>query len=196
MSKNEIAVETETETPPIPAPLPIKATRVQAVTAASLVSDLAGAMPTPTDKAGKTEKETEGETTSVQTDANGTPFDANRHAVKPDGTPRIDKKGRYYSNKLGREKATTATAPTSNRPAPSFTDPLTGASITSTDEPFASGGNSGPVVDQFSAMAEMYLAMLYAPAIAIFSVEAKPDADQHEALKGQLTISLRHSGAK
>ena len=203
MPKNEKPTETENETAPAaPIEPAAPAARVQTVTAGSLVSDLAAAMPEPTSKAGKTDQDDAPAPANEHIDANGTPFDAKRHAVKKDGTPRIDKKGRFYSNALGRPHAGTGgkltpdRPPVPTRPAPSFTDPTTGAPITSAGEPFAAGANAGPISDQFGPMAEMYLAMLYAPAVAIFSVEAKPDADQHEALKGQLTIALRHSGAK
>lgn len=203
MPKNEKPNETENETAPAePVALPAPASRVQTVTAGSLVSDLAAAMPEPTARAGKTDHDDVPTPAGNNIDANGTEFDAKRHAVKKDGSPRIDKKGRFYSNALGRPhagnqaKITPERPPVPNRPAPSFTDPATGAPITSAGEPFSAGANAGPIEDQFAPMAEMYLAMLYAPAVAIFSVEAKPDSDQHEALKGQLTIALRHSGAK
>lgn len=70
-------------------------TETQVLTADSLAAPLAGAMPEPTGNIPPDEG---------TTDDAGVVFDPSKHAANADGTPKKDKRGRFYPAKLGRPR--------------------------------------------------------------------------------------------
>ncbi len=164
--------------------------QVTQTTAEELVAPLADRMPPVTESA-ETVSSAPVEPAVVRPqDDGGTPFDPDRHAVDEFGNPRKNRSGRYYSKLLGKKgegkggaagkKSETVRAqPTFNvddgSPAPS--------------------GENGPVQDQYDAMAEVYLQSAYGPLIVGFTDEARPDEQEHAALKIALANYLRFKQA-
>jgi len=72
-------------------------TETKVLTADALAAPLAGAMPEPTGSLPAIE-------TNETTDAAGVVFDPEKHASNPDGSPKKDKRGRFYPAKLGRPR--------------------------------------------------------------------------------------------
>lgn len=174
------------------------------IDAAALVSDLAANMPEVTPGVGDTER--------APTDAQGTEFREDYHAANGDGTPKTDKRGCFYPATSGRPKKAKFADPKRGKPAPSPAPkgspaptptnagggerpPPTFASVDGVPaEVLGAETPGGASVDpdaRFVLMADAYLRLGYAPIISILGIEAKPDADEHEALKQSLVPVLK-----
>lgn len=191
-------------TAPASTPAPESPIQVTPIDASTLVADLADNMPEVTP--GIDEKK-EG----PPPDVNGYEFRPGYHAAHEDGTPKVDSIGRYYPASTGRPKKAqfadpkrgkpapgSKKAPPPVRPAPTFAKVPTGAGA---PPPAQEGGGAG-FADaapefatnpdaRFEVMAESYLSMAYVPVVGLLGVEAKPDLNEHAALKQALVPVLK-----
>lgn len=192
----------KTPTAPEPAPEspPIAATPIDA---SVLVADLADNMPDVTP--GIDEKK-EG----PPPDVNGYEFRPGYHAAHPDGTPKVDSIGRYYPASTGRPKKAQFADPKRGKPAPGAkkTPPPVRPPPTFAKVPTGAGApppphdGGTPMADaapefatnpdaRFEVMAESYLVMAYVPVVGLLGAEAKPDPNEHAALKQALVPVLK-----
>lgn len=131
----------------------------------------------------------------VLRDSRGIKFSPARHQVNPDGAPKRNSKGNFIltdayraevaaglRRRSGASPVTSSSPAGAPRPAPQFND---GAPRGDPNIPAA------PVGDQYDAAAEMYLQITYGPVVVAFSENARPDGDDHSALKTALAQYLR-----
>lgn len=187
---------TEGDNPVNPAqstPLVENRSEAAGVTAETLVEPLAGAMPEPT--AGATDAPDPG--TSTPVDANGTEFDPDRHKAQADGTPAVDKKGRFYSKNLGTYTRQGAAAkkvsppPAPPRPKPTFAGAPAGSTPPPLGEAVPFNPNDTPITDQYFLLADVYLQTGYGPLMLMLGADVRPTTEEHLALRESLAAWLR-----
>ncbi len=167
---------------------------VSLVTPAEIVEPMGSRMPSVTE--GVTSTTPPAETSKPapvidQRDRRGEKFSPTRHKVDANGRPVVNAKGNFirseeyrkrYDSLTGKPKEPTGSAQTAttDKPAPSFNSPDKVSIKTET-----------PLQDEYDAAAEIYLQSAYGPTIIAFSEEARPDAEQHAALKTAVANYLR-----
>lgn len=124
-----------------------------------------------------------------ETDARGVVFDPVKHAATPDGKPKRNKNGYFYSNQTGKSK------PKKNKADLSGNAPPAGSSG-------SSGSSSGPgsipafvpPIDRYAISAEGYCQTGYAVATVLFDDSGwQPDSPaEHETMKTAVADTLRH----
>ena len=179
---------TEPESQPLPPPAE---TQTELVTAAEIVAPLGERMPPVTESIPETapaEAPKPAPMSAEIRDGKGTLFNAARHQVNPDGTPKRNGKGNFMlrndyrqgKGRAGQERATSQSPVVPGEP--SFADAT----------PAAPGQ---PVGDQFDAAAEVYLQAAYGPLQIAFGPDIRADAEDHFALKIAVANYLRATGA-
>lgn len=181
-------------------------TQAELVNAGTIVDMLGGRMPpvTETKEADKTAETSTTERTETKPlpdarDSRGTKF-SSRHQTNADGSPRKNKHGNFMTrtdyrelhdkaapNGQPRKAAPQSFSPAADRnePAPpSFNAPG------SAQKPVDPNVRE-PMPDEYDFAAEMYLQSGYGPLIVGFSEHARPDEEQHAALKVALANYLR-----
>lgn len=121
-------------------------------------------------------------------DAHGNIFRRSRHMVGDDGAPLLSKSGHFRIRREYREGLLRKGLGenSTERPAPSFNAP--GASGVAS----AVNGTSPAILsDEYDAAAEVYLQSAYGPVIIAFSEHARPDKEEHSALKVAVANYLR-----
>lgn len=181
------------ETPDAPAnadaPASPAVTPAPTVTADELAAPLAEAMPAPSTSPAPEELENKPVgAAAVPKDSKGVSFDPAKHKAAANGTPMVNKNGEYYPKHLGR--APDATKKANPPPRPTFAGQAT--------QPTGEARRIDPTLedlppgeDQYTMQAEVFLQMGYGPIVALFTADAKPDPDQHLALKQSLGAWLR-----
>lgn len=163
---------------------------------AVLVGDLAGNMPDVTPGVQKSD---------VPTDPDGTEFRPEYHATHPDGSPKVDKRGRFYPATSGRPKKAGFADPRRGKPAPQ-PKPAPRATVGEKASPsFASveGVTQDPNPEfvseegatdpdaRWGLMADAYLKLAYVPIGSMLGAEATPDEVEHKALRENLIPVLK-----
>lgn len=175
-----VPIEFENPAPEIAAP----------VDAAELSGNLPFTMPTPT-AAESAPGAPNAESAPVPVDRRGIRFDPAAHRADAAGNPLRNKHGNFYAKNLGAPKKSSAAkiSPPVNRPAPRFVD------LENISAPAPSAEASGAVefapADNYDACAEAWLVGCYVAVTALLGPDAKPDDDEHAALKAPLTAVLR-----
>jgi len=127
-------------------------------------------------------------------DRAGVVFERGYHSVDSDGKPKTDKNGKFYPASKGRPRGSLT-----KRPRPSE-----GAGEgeraqfpgVDTNEPSDIAGDTLGGEDRYSAMADAYLQLSYAPMVAYFGADVMPDENEHSALKMPTADLLRRYGAR
>jgi hypothetical protein len=122
-----------------------------------------------------------------QPDSKGVPFDPDKHATFPDGRPKPDKRGWWYSNRAGkpkvkqREADLTGNAEPPPRPRPE----AQGVGVGSSDPNIDPGQRPGGMVDSNALAAEAYCQNVYALAALYFDDKGwYPESDlEHETMR-------------
>lgn len=170
------------------------------VTASDLVTPLGERMPGVTESAVTREPLRENNTPVPEKeirDSNGQLFNSGRHAVNADGSPKLGKKGNFIlSQEYRKNHNRAAPSPEPAKPAiTSFakTEPEKPAPTFATDEMTVDPNMRGreQLQDEYDFAAEVYLQSFYGPIIIAFTEEARPEKDDHAALKTALANWLR-----
>ncbi len=160
---------------------PLAPTPAAPVTADEIVAPLGAAMPPVTEGAddpiGPQQPAPPAPGPDLK-DSRGVKFNAERHAVDDTGKPKKNSHGNFYSKTTGRPPGAAKIAAPA---APSFSAPGGAAPAGSPPSPF----------DEYDAAAEVYLQAVYGPVIIAFSDKARPDSEEHAALKTALANYLR-----
>lgn len=175
---NQPTMSTETEAAEVTSRR--KISTAAPVGAAELVAPLAGSMPQPTNAAPPADQASgpaDPAITRQFKDKRGTLFDPAKHKADENGRPLRNKNGLFYPKDLGRP---TEPEKPSDRPPPTFSEGA-GAPL----------GALPPAPDQYDALADLYLASAYGPMIVVFSLDIKPNEEEHAALKAPLAAWLR-----
>lgn len=122
-------------------------------------------------------------------DASNNRFSRSRHIVGEDGAPKLSKSGNFLVRRDYRDSHKGQGFPSNSpeRQAPSFNGPGAAAPINGA----SSAGQEMPLQDEYDAAAEVYLQSAYGPIIIGFSEHARPDKEEHAALKTAVANYLR-----
>lgn len=170
----------------IPAASPeIPAVEGTPISVEALVSPLVETMPEPTAVPDSSNPAPANSIPAPTTEARrildnrGTAFDPARHAVDDKGNPRLNKRGNFISNSVGRP-AGKSTASDAEQP-----DAKT---------PIKDLVNNG-APDLFDQTAEMYLGIGYGIAASFLSDEIRPEnKEEHDSMRIPLSMALREKG--
>ena len=157
------------------------------VTPADLVAPLGSRMPGVTESAtpetpAPSTTETPSNPFADFRDKSNQRFNPARHQLGGDGKPKIGKTGNFVMRMDYREAHRRAGGQPSTeapKPPPSF----------DTGQPRVDPNL--PKFDEYDAAAEIYLLSAYGPVIIAFSEHARPDAEEHAALKTAVANYLR-----
>jgi len=181
--------ETKTEEPVNGNAAPVTADEIIAPLGERMPPVTEGQTSEPLPTAQKVEVVTEQPKGNPQIDDKGIAFNPEKHAVDENGNPKKNKFGSFYSKNVGQKgklDGINSIQGTPQRSAPSFNVPGSEqAKVVET-----------PQVDEYEMMAEVYLQSAYGPAMIAFTEHARPDKEQHAALKQSLAAWLRHKKAK
>ena len=133
-------------------------------------------------------------------DSLGRAFDPEKFAADSTGRPKVDSKGRFYSNKLGAKKGAAASS-SSTPPPPSApqsfipTDPAPGSTAAPPPAAAPASSSSAPAaanIDRFAMLGDVYTRAALAGAMAVFGDEWEPDdASEYAALRDSVAAYLR-----
>jgi hypothetical protein len=146
----------------------------------------------------KTPPAKEGDATPPQTpafapDSLGRPWDASKHRVNADGTPRLDTKGRFVSLNLGRKRQAGVSAPASHLPSEAEIAVKLNAQ---TETPVSDAETPPPGESPNAQPAEVISRTVYLAAGAVTGhpEEATPTPGEHKNIKAATTAALDHVG--